>query len=147
MSTRFAIASHRVRDADRSEDPAEQLSFAANEMASILREGDPATIQRQLAWAGLAMVNRAQHEQAASFEDKGVNVKEVEDRAIQTLQQVLRGCAQCYIIPNAVNRSLLCKVGDHIRRTVTIFFIIPDPRVRGVMSICNFPFLNPDKVY
>ncbi|KAH9287628.1 hypothetical protein KI387_031745 [Taxus chinensis] len=88
MSIRYAIAAHRVKDAERSKDPTQQLSWAANEMASILREGDPTTIQPCLAWAGLAMVDRAQHETAAAFEGE-TDLKEVEERALYTLQQAI----------------------------------------------------------
>lgn len=87
MSTRFAVAAHRVRDADQSEDSSEQLSWAAHEMASILRDGDPDIIPPSRAWAGLAVVNSAQHE-AAAFDGGDVIVKEVKDRTIHTLQQV-----------------------------------------------------------
>uniref|UniRef100_A0A0D6R803 UDP-N-acetylglucosamine--peptide N-acetylglucosaminyltransferase SPINDLY n=1 Tax=Araucaria cunninghamii TaxID=56994 RepID=A0A0D6R803_ARACU len=88
MSIRYAIAVHRVRDAERSKDPTQQLSWAANEMASILRESDPGTIKPCLAWAGLAMVDRAQHETAAAFEGE-TDLKEVEERALYTLQQAI----------------------------------------------------------
>ncbi|XP_057867867.2 uncharacterized protein LOC131075077 isoform X2 [Cryptomeria japonica] len=88
MSIRYAVAVHRVKDAERSKDPTQQLSWAANEMASILREADPATVQPCLAWAGLAMVDRAQHETAAGFEGE-TDLKEVEERAIYTLQQAI----------------------------------------------------------
>eukprot|EP01018_Ginkgo_biloba_P023107 Gb_38522 [translate_table: standard] len=87
MSTRYAVAVHRVKVAERSQDPTQQLSWAANEMASILREGDPATVKPHLAWAGLAMVDRAQHETAAAFEEGETDLKEVEERALYTLQQ------------------------------------------------------------
>ncbi|CAM6084781.1 unnamed protein product [Calypogeia fissa] len=89
MSTRYAVAAHRVKDAERSEDANDQLGWAANEMASIIREGDLTSIQPRLAWGGLAMVNRAQHETAAAFEGGGVDLKEVEERALHTLQQAI----------------------------------------------------------
>lgn len=91
MSTRYAVAAQRVRDVERLEDSteqSEQLGWAANEMASILREGDLGTVQPHLAWAGLAMVNRAQHETAASYVGDCVDLKEAEERAIHSLQQV-----------------------------------------------------------
>lgn len=88
MSTRYAAAAHRVKDAERSEDANDQLSWAANEMASIVREGDFTSIEPRLAWGGLAMVNRAQHETAAAFEGGGVDLRDVEERALHTLQQV-----------------------------------------------------------
>eukprot|EP00249_Psilotum_nudum_P015308 c25253_g1_i1 orf=711-3452(+) len=89
MSTRYAVAMHRVQTSEQAHDPLEQLSWAANEMASILREGDPTTIQPCLAWAGLAMVNRAQHETAATFEGGEIDIQEVEERALYTLQQAI----------------------------------------------------------
>ncbi|KAL5700475.1 hypothetical protein ACHQM5_025912 [Ranunculus cassubicifolius] len=55
MSTRYAVAVHRIKDVERSQDPKEQLSWAGNEMASILREGDTSIIEPHLGWAGLAM--------------------------------------------------------------------------------------------
>lgn len=89
MSTRYAVAMHRVHESQHSHDASEQLSLAANEMASILREGDSTTIQPHMAWAGLAMVNRAQHETAAAFEADEVDLKEVKERAIHTLKQAI----------------------------------------------------------
>ncbi|KAK1271392.1 hypothetical protein QJS04_geneDACA004211 [Acorus gramineus] len=86
MSTRYAIVLHRVKDAERSQDPA-KLSWAANEMESIVREGDPTMIDLSLAWAGMAMVHRAQHEIAASFETGQKDLMEAEERAIYTLNQ------------------------------------------------------------
>lgn len=87
MSTRYAVAVHRIKDAERSQDP-EQLSWAGNEMASIIRDGDPILINLPVAWAGLAMVHKAQHEIAAAFETKQNELKEVEDRAVNSLKQV-----------------------------------------------------------
>ncbi|OVA17608.1 Tetratricopeptide TPR-1 [Macleaya cordata] len=89
MSTRYAIALHRIKDAERSQDPTEQLSWAGNEMASILREGDSAIIEPHIAWTGLAMVHRVQHEIAASFETGHKNLKEVEELALYTLKQAI----------------------------------------------------------
>ncbi|KAG6543725.1 hypothetical protein Mapa_014909 [Marchantia paleacea] len=89
MSTRYAVAAHRIRDAERCDNSSDQLGYAANEMASILREGDSTTAQPSLGWSGLAMVNRAQHESAAAFEEGGVNLKEAEDRALHTLEQAI----------------------------------------------------------
>ncbi|EFJ32828.1 hypothetical protein SELMODRAFT_438952 [Selaginella moellendorffii] len=89
LATRYAVAAHRIKDAERSDDPSEQMSWAANEMASILREGDPGTFHPHLAWAGLAMVNRAQHESAASFDRGVMDSKDVEERAVHTLQQAI----------------------------------------------------------
>ncbi|CAN6464335.1 unnamed protein product [Victoria cruziana] len=89
MSTRYAVALHRIKDAERSQDPTQQLPLAANEMASILREGDLALIDPRIAWAGLAMAHRAQHEIAAGFGHIEVDLKEVEERALHTLQQAI----------------------------------------------------------
>ncbi|KAF8378173.1 hypothetical protein HHK36_029510 [Tetracentron sinense] len=89
MSTRYAVALHRIKDAERSQDPSEKLSWAANEMASILREGDPAMTELRTAWAGLAMVHKAQHEIAAAFETEPKNLSEVEERALYTLKQAV----------------------------------------------------------
>lgn len=89
MSIRFAIALHRIKDAERSLHPTEQLSWGANEMASILREGDPALIELHTAWAGLAMVLKAQHEIASTFEGEPKDLTDVEERALCTLKQVL----------------------------------------------------------
>ncbi|KAJ8649144.1 hypothetical protein MRB53_002167 [Persea americana] len=89
MSIRYAIALHRIKDAERSLHPTEQLSWAANEMASILREGDPTLIELHIAWAGLAMVHKAQHEIATTFEDEQKNLSEVEERALYTLKQAI----------------------------------------------------------
>jgi hypothetical protein len=88
MSTRYAVAVNRIKDAERSQDPGEQLSWAGNEMASIIRDGDPVLIDLPVAWAGLAMVHKAQHEIAAAFETKQNDLMEVEDRAVNSLKQV-----------------------------------------------------------
>lgn len=89
LSTRYAIAMHRVHDSQLSHDASEQLSWAANEMASILRESYSLTIQPVIAWAGLAMVNRAQHETVAAFEGDEVECRESKARAFHTLQQAI----------------------------------------------------------
>lgn len=89
MSARYAIAVHRIKDAERSQDSTEQLSWAANEMASILKEGDPAIIDLPIAWAGLAMAHRAQHEIAAAFETEQRDLVQAEERALYTLKQVM----------------------------------------------------------
>ncbi|GJZ44625.1 hypothetical protein Tco_0591880 [Tanacetum coccineum] len=39
LATRYAIAVHRIREAERSQNPSEQLSWSRNEMASILAIG------------------------------------------------------------------------------------------------------------
>nr|DAD45105.1 TPA_asm: hypothetical protein HUJ06_003335 [Nelumbo nucifera] len=89
MSTRYVVALHRIKDAERSQDPTKQLSWAANEMASILREGDSATIELRIAWAGLAMVHKAQHEIAATFETGHNDLTEVEEQPLYTLKQTI----------------------------------------------------------
>lgn len=88
MATRFAVAVQRIRDAERSQNPNEQLTWAGNEMASVLREGDPIIIEPPTAWAGLAMVHKAQHEIAAVFEIEQKELLEVKERAMFSLKQV-----------------------------------------------------------
>ncbi|CAL1405287.1 unnamed protein product [Linum trigynum] len=89
MSTRYAAAVHRVKDAERSQDPSEQLSWAGNEMASVLREGDSVSIELPIAWAGLAMVHKAQHEITSSFQTEQHELVEVEERAFYSLKQAI----------------------------------------------------------
>ncbi|XP_057460173.1 probable UDP-N-acetylglucosamine--peptide N-acetylglucosaminyltransferase SPINDLY isoform X2 [Actinidia eriantha] len=89
LATRYAVAVHRIRDAERSQNPTEQLSWAGNEMASILREGDSVLIEAPIAWAGLAMVHKAQHEIAAGFKIEQNELVEAEDRAIYSLKQAI----------------------------------------------------------
>ncbi|KAL8123378.1 uncharacterized protein LOC141717625 isoform X2 [Apium graveolens] len=89
LATRYAVAVHRIRDAERSQNPNEQLSWAGNEMASILREGDSLSIEAPLAWAGLAMVHKAQHEIAAGFDIEQHELVEVEERALYSLKQAI----------------------------------------------------------
>lgn len=57
-------------------------------MASIIREGDSVLIEPPLAWAGLAMVHKAQHEIAAGFDVEHHELIEVEERALYSLKQV-----------------------------------------------------------
>nr|GMD34505.1 probable UDP-N-acetylglucosamine--peptide N-acetylglucosaminyltransferase SPINDLY isoform X2 [Ipomoea batatas] len=88
LATRYAIGVHRIRDAERSQNPSEQqLSWAGNEMASIIREGDSGMIEPPIAWAGLAMVHKAQHEIAAGFEINPNELSEVKERANYSLKQ------------------------------------------------------------
>ncbi|KAJ8771267.1 hypothetical protein K2173_026444 [Erythroxylum novogranatense] len=89
MSTRYAVAVHRIKDAERSQDPSEQLFWAGNEMASILREGDSVPIDLPIAWAGLAMVHKAQHEIAAAFDTEQKRLMEVEEHAHLSLKQAI----------------------------------------------------------
>lgn len=58
-------------------------------MASILREGDSALIEPPIAWAGLAMVHKAQHEIAAGFDIENSKLLEVKENAIHSLKQVM----------------------------------------------------------
>ncbi|XP_020260277.1 probable UDP-N-acetylglucosamine--peptide N-acetylglucosaminyltransferase SPINDLY isoform X2 [Asparagus officinalis] len=89
MSARYAVATHRIKDAERSQDCTEQISWATNEMMSILKEGDPAVIDLPIAWAGLAMAQRAQHEIAAAFETGEKDLEEAENRALYALKQAI----------------------------------------------------------
>ncbi|XP_030938922.1 probable UDP-N-acetylglucosamine--peptide N-acetylglucosaminyltransferase SPINDLY [Quercus lobata] len=89
MSTRYAVAVNRIKDAERSQDPSEQLSWAGNEMASIIRDGDSILIDLPVAWAGLAMVHKAQHEISAAFESKQNELMDLEDRAFNSLKQAI----------------------------------------------------------
>ncbi|KAK4375829.1 hypothetical protein RND71_006506 [Anisodus tanguticus] len=89
LATRYAVGVHRIRDAERSQNPNEQLSWAGNEMASILREGDSTSIEPPIAWAGLAMVHRAQHEIVAGFEIEHNELVEVKEHAIYSLKQAI----------------------------------------------------------
>lgn len=57
-------------------------------MASLLREGDSAQIETPIAWAGLAMVHKAQHEIAAGFDMEKGELLEVKEHAICSLKQV-----------------------------------------------------------
>ncbi|XP_044487566.1 probable UDP-N-acetylglucosamine--peptide N-acetylglucosaminyltransferase SPINDLY [Mangifera indica] len=89
MSTRYAVAVHRIKEAERSQEPSEQLSWAGNEMASILREADVVQIDPPIAWAGLATVHKAHHEIVAAFETEQNELMEMEGRAIYSLKQAV----------------------------------------------------------
>jgi hypothetical protein len=89
MPARYAIAVHRIRDAVRSQCYADQLLWAANEMATVLKEGDPSAVDAPIAWAGLAMAHRAQHEIAAAYDAEHINLSDAEERALYTLKQVM----------------------------------------------------------
>lgn len=89
MSARYAIAVYRIKDAERSQDSTEQISWATNELTSILKEGDPTIIDVPVIWAGLAMAQRAQHEIASVFETGERDLDEAEDRALYTLKKVI----------------------------------------------------------
>ncbi|KAL6559333.1 hypothetical protein OROGR_004450 [Orobanche gracilis] len=89
LATRYAVGVHRIRDAERSQNPNEQLAWAGNEMASVLREGDSTLIEPPIAWAGLAMAHKAQHEIAAVFEMDPKELLEVKERAMYSLKQAI----------------------------------------------------------
>ncbi|KAL6583701.1 hypothetical protein OROMI_002990 [Orobanche minor] len=89
LATRYAVGVHRIRDAERSQNPSEQLAWAGNEMASVLREGDSTLIEPPIAWAGLAMAHKAQHEIAAVFEMDPKELLEVKERAMYSLKQAI----------------------------------------------------------
>ncbi|KAF6157547.1 hypothetical protein GIB67_004485 [Kingdonia uniflora] len=89
MSSRYAVALHRIKDAEISQDPNGQLCWAGNEMASILKDGDHAIVEPRIVWTGLAMVHRAQHEIASSFEVGQKDLPEVEERALYTLKKAI----------------------------------------------------------
>ncbi|KAL3835282.1 hypothetical protein ACJIZ3_010018 [Penstemon smallii] len=89
FAIRFAVGVQRVRDAERSQNPNEQLVWAGNEMASVLREGDPIIIEPPIAWAGLAMVHKSQYEIAAVFEIEQKELLEVKERAMHSLKQAI----------------------------------------------------------
>ncbi|KAG6383025.1 hypothetical protein SASPL_157240 [Salvia splendens] len=54
-----------------------------------IREGDPVHIEPPIAWAGLALVHKAQHEIASSFEIDPKELLEVKDRAMSSLKQAI----------------------------------------------------------
>ncbi|XP_022924101.1 probable UDP-N-acetylglucosamine--peptide N-acetylglucosaminyltransferase SPINDLY isoform X2 [Cucurbita moschata] len=87
MAMRYSVAMHRLKDAERSQDRSEQLSWAGNEMASIIRDGDGLTIDHPVAWAGLSMVHKAQHEIASGFRTDQSELREVEEHAVYSLYQ------------------------------------------------------------
>ncbi|XP_022885352.1 uncharacterized protein LOC111401720 isoform X2 [Olea europaea var. sylvestris] len=89
LATRYAVGVHRIRDSERSQNPNGQLTWAGNEMASILREGDSILIEPPIAWAGLAMVHKAQHEIAAGFDIEQNELLEVKERATYSLKQAI----------------------------------------------------------
>ncbi|BAB92560.1 P0497A05.3 [Oryza sativa Japonica Group] len=90
MPARYAIAVHRIRDAVRSQCSDDQLLWASNEMATVLKEGDPSAVDAPIAWAGLAMAHRAQHEIAAAYDTEQINLSDVEERALYTLKQAIQ---------------------------------------------------------
>ncbi|XAR50279.1 Protein O-GlcNAc transferase [Bertholletia excelsa] len=89
LAIRYAVAIHRIRDAERSQNHTDQLSWARNEMASIVREGDSNLTEPPIAWAGVAMAHKAQHEIAAGFDIEQNELVEVEEHAIYSLKQAI----------------------------------------------------------
>ncbi|KAF2571225.1 hypothetical protein F2Q70_00000534 [Brassica cretica] len=89
MATRFAVAVQRIKDAERSQDAGDQLSWAGNEMASVIREGESVPIDPPIAWAGLAMAHKAHHEIAAAFVADRNELTEMEERAMDSLKQAV----------------------------------------------------------
>ena len=89
MPGRYAIAVHRIRDAVRSQCSDDQLLWASNEMATVLKEGDPSAVDAPIAWAGLAMAHRAQHEVPSAYDGEQAILNEAEERALYTLKQVM----------------------------------------------------------
>ncbi|XP_030458213.2 probable UDP-N-acetylglucosamine--peptide N-acetylglucosaminyltransferase SEC [Syzygium oleosum] len=89
MATRYAVALHRMKDVERSQDRSDQLLWAGNEMASIVRDGDSAIIQVPVAWSGLAMVHKVQHEIVAAFGNESNELMDVEESATYSLKQAV----------------------------------------------------------
>ncbi|CAM8972658.1 unnamed protein product [Rhodiola kirilowii] len=91
MSIRYAVAILRIKETERSQDPSEQISWAGNDMASILREGDSGMIEQAIAWSGLALVHKTQHEIATTFDSRWISdsVSEFSDRAAFCLKQAV----------------------------------------------------------
>ncbi|KQK11097.1 probable UDP-N-acetylglucosamine--peptide N-acetylglucosaminyltransferase SPINDLY isoform X2 [Brachypodium distachyon] len=88
MPARYAIAVHRIREAVRSQCSDDQLLWAANEMSTVVKEGDPVDVP--IAWAGLAMAHRAQHEIAAAYDVEQISLNEAEERTLYTLKQAIQ---------------------------------------------------------
>ncbi|XP_043694476.1 putative disease resistance protein RGA3 [Telopea speciosissima] len=80
------VLKRMMKDLERSQDPTKQVLWAANEMASLIRDGD-SVVKLRIAWAGLALVHKAQHEIAAAFETGQKDLTDVEERALYTLKQ------------------------------------------------------------
>lgn len=94
MAVRYAIATHRIREAERAQESTDQLIWAANEMATLIKEGDPALIDVPTAWSGFAMAHKVQHEIGSTYESKQMDIDDVEERALCTLKQVRLPVAQ-----------------------------------------------------
>ncbi|XP_078432986.1 tetratricopeptide repeat (TPR)-containing protein isoform X2 [Wolffia australiana] len=90
MSTRYAVALLRIKNIERSQDPSDQgLTWAVDEMTSILKEGEPTVIDLPIAWAGLAMAHQAHHEISMGFETEEAALEETRDRALSSLKQAI----------------------------------------------------------
>ncbi|XP_078173752.1 tetratricopeptide repeat (TPR)-containing protein isoform X1 [Carex rostrata] len=90
MAVRYAIATHRIREAERAQESTDQLIWAANEMATLIKEGDPALIDVPTAWSGFAMAHKVQHEIGSTYESKQMDIDDVEERALCTLKQTIQ---------------------------------------------------------
>lgn len=88
MSTRYAIALQRIKDAERSQDPGEQLTLAANEMVSILKDGDSSLIEIPIVWCGIAKALRSEHEISKSYGIPEKIQDGAKDFVLHTLKQV-----------------------------------------------------------
>ncbi|KAL0356374.1 UNVERIFIED_CONTAM: hypothetical protein Sradi_4084300 [Sesamum radiatum] len=108
LATRYAVGVHRIRDAERSQNPNEQLTWAGNEMASVIREGDSILIEPPIAWAGLAMVHKAQHEIAAVFDIDPTELLEVKERAMYSLSSANLS----FVFHVSSHRFLLSAIGE-----------------------------------
>ncbi|XP_020597050.1 probable UDP-N-acetylglucosamine--peptide N-acetylglucosaminyltransferase SPINDLY isoform X2 [Phalaenopsis equestris] len=89
MSVRYAIALHRIKYVERFQECNDQIAWAANEMASILKEGDPSMIDLPITWAGLALAHRVEHEITVTRESENKGLVEVEERALYSLKQAV----------------------------------------------------------
>ncbi|KAL8464731.1 hypothetical protein ACS0TY_034297 [Phlomoides rotata] len=108
LATRYAVGVHRIRDAERSQNPNEQLTWAGNEMASVLREGDSILIESPIAWAGLALAHKAQHEIAGVFEIDPKELLEVKERAMKSLNQAIGEDPDDAVHWNQIGLHCLC---------------------------------------
>lgn len=141
MSTRYAVAVHRIKEAERSQEPSEQLSWAGNEMASILREADVVQIDPPIAWAGLATVHKAHHEIVAAFETEQNELMEMEGRAIYSLKQVLVCCCTKFetVVGHLADRYVIDYMIERERMCEFVFVCVCDrERGRGGECVCEF---------
>ncbi|KAK2648035.1 hypothetical protein Ddye_015524 [Dipteronia dyeriana] len=58
-------------------------------MVSVLREGDPIQIEPPIAWVGLAMAHKTEHEIASAFETEQNELMEAEKLALYNLKQAV----------------------------------------------------------